>query len=565
MLSQVFAERSSCPWPSRPPPTVLLLDSLTGEDVEWEQAARVEPLLSQLQAHPLRINDAGLSRHINQLRRAFPVVTLHEAMLRALGSGFSFATRHDATGGWTAVIELNPRLQRLFGMSQGLRIFYSDYADLQLRTFEALLGARITRPHHRHVYGLWSRDPRLEAKLDQWTLTEPYAMVALPAEGTGEEAAHQFLEALVAQLSKHNPYERTNPVNGAEFFGRKALVRDLAAELQKGRVCGVFGLRKTGKTSLVTELGRQWTKDEPKERVFVLRDLETLPSEPSQQVGQLVSDLAQQMLQKFREIGLRTHELSLLSDQPSVGQWRQAVQAGLVHPTGKGKQVVVALDEIESLVGPDASTSTEKPQIAEFFGALRSLVQENPNFNVLISGITATPLKVATLYGRENPLFAWAKPIYVSTLDHVDATEMVKSLGSQMAVAWTQAALDQLLEQTGGHVYLTRSLAAAACESLSTELEVRTVTSAVMAAAIRPWRRNTVDIVNSMLDALGRFYPSELAVLELGSSTGDFTALDNDYPSELANLIQLGIVVEKGQEFSIAPWVRVSPRFRESA
>jgi hypothetical protein len=448
-------------------------------------------------------------------------------------------------------------------MSQGFRVFYSDYADLQLRTFEALLGVKITRPHHRHVYGLWSRDPRLATKLDQWTLTEPYAMVALPHDGTAEVAAREFLEGLVAQLSRHNPYERTNPVNGADFFGRKALLRDLAAELREGRVCGVFGLRKTGKTSLVTELGRQWTKDEPTRRVFVLRDLETLPSEPSQQVGQLVSDLAQQMMQKFREIGLRTHELSLLGDRPGVGQWRQAVQAGLAHPTGKDKQVVVALDEIESLVGPDAGTSTDKPQIAEFFGALRSLVQENANFNVLISGITATPLKLATLYGRENPLFAWAKPIFVSTLDDADATEMVKSLGSQMAVTWSPEALSTVLAQTGGHVYLTRSLAAAACESLSTELEVRSVTPQVIAGIIRPWRRNTVDIVNSMVDALGRFYPSELAVLELGSSTGDFAALDDEYPSELANLIQLGIVLEDGQNFSISPWVRVSPRFRE--
>ncbi len=292
-------------------------------------------------------------------------------------------------------------------------------------------------------------------------------MVGLPREGTGELAARQFLEALIRQLSKHNPYERTNPVNGADFFGRRALLRDLAEELRQGRVCGVFGLRKTGKTSLVTELGRQWTRDDPEGRAFVLRDLETLSSDPAVQVQQLVSDISQQMMQSFRGIGLRTHELSLLGATPGVGQWRQAVQAGLAHPTGKDKQVVVALDEIESLVGPDANSSTEKPAVAEFFGALRSLVQENPNFNVVISGITATPLKLATLYGRENPLFAWAKPIFVSTLDATDAGEMIKALGSQMAVAWTDGALTSLLEQTGGHVYLTRNLAAAACGRLA--------------------------------------------------------------------------------------------------
>ncbi len=520
-------------------------------------------LFKELQARPVHINSADLSRYLDRLRREFPVVELHEEALRQLGSAFSFAARHEPTRSWTAVVELHPKLQDLFGMSQGLRIFYIPYPELQLRTFEALLEVKIDRPHHRHVYGLWSRDPRLEAKLDQWTLTEPFAMVGLPRDGASEVVARQFLEGLIRQLSKHNPYIRTNPVTGADFFGRKALLRDLVEELRQGRVCGVFGLRKTGKTSLVTELGRQWTRDNAGSRAFVLRDLETLPSDPALQIQQLVSDISQQMARSFRDVGLRTHELSQLGETPSVGQWRQAVQAGLAHPTGKDKQVVVALDEIESLVGPDASSSTEKPGVAEFFGALRSLVQENPNFNVVISGITATPLKLATLYGRENPLFAWARPIFVSTLDEADAGDMVRALGSQMAVAWTDGALTSLLKQTGGHVYLTRSLAATACDALSVQLEVRTVTAGVVDGVTRTWRRNTVDVVNSMLDALERFYPAELAVLELGVSTGDFAALDDEYPSEMANLIQLGLIIEGPGGFSISPWLRVSNRFKE--
>ncbi len=66
-----------------------------------------------------------------------------------------------------------------------------------------------------------------------------------------------------------------------------------------------------------------------------------------------------------------------------------------------------------------------------------------------------------------------------------------------------------------------------------------------------------------MLDALARFYPAELVVLELGVSTGDFVALDDEYPSEMANLIQLGLVIEATGAFAISPWLRVSNRFRE--
>ena len=74
---------------------------------------------------------------------------------------------------------------------------------------------------------------------------------------------------------------------------------ELVNELRQGHVCGVFGLRKTGKTSLVTELGRQFAKDDPGNRVFILRDLEVLPSDPERQVPQLVSDIAKQVRINF--------------------------------------------------------------------------------------------------------------------------------------------------------------------------------------------------------------------------------------------------------------------------
>jgi hypothetical protein len=336
---------------------------------------------------------------------------------------------------------------------------------------------------------------------------------------------------------------------------------ELVNELRQGHVCGVFGLRKTGKTSLVTELGRQFVKDDPDNRVFILRDLEVLPSDPERQIPQLVSDLAKQAHISFRFAEMRTHELSQLPNYPTVGELRQALHACIAGTKSKHKTVVIALDEIESLVGPDAANTTNKPSVAEFLGALRSLVQENANFNVVISGITLAPLRNAMLYGRENPLFAWAKPFFVTSLARSDAANMISSLGARMAVQWERKAFDLLFDTTGGHVFLTRSLAAAVSSELSLKIEERTITEANVQARLRSWRRSTVGIIDSMLEAVAAFYEEELTVFDLGIAGTSFSDLDIEYPNHINNLLALGLLEEKAGELRPTPWVRLSSRW----
>ena len=515
--------------------------------------------LRELQAHPVVMRDPQTLRYIRQLQSAHPVAIFHRKVLELIGSDFTFA-QADTADCWAAVIELNSELQRLFGLNRGILAYYAPYSDLQLMTFERLQAQRLERPFHNHLYFLSTPDIYAERKVSGWTLTEPFSVVQLPNNGTPKDAARQLLTEMIRQVSRRNPYERTNPVTGHDFYGRSRLLTDLVDDLRQGHVCGVFGLRKTGKTSLVTELGRQFVKDDVGNRVFILRDLEVLPSDPDRQIPQLVSDIAKQAHTSFRNAGMRTHELSRLPAYPAVGELRQALQACLTNVGSQGKTVVIALDEIESLVGPDASSTAEKPSVAEFLGALRSLVQENPNFNVVISGITLAPLRNATLYGRENPLFAWAKPFFVTALTRSDTNEMIRSLGARMAVQWEDGALKILFDITGGHVFLARSLAAEVSGELSLRIEERTVTEDDVRAQLRSWRRSTAGIIDSMLDALARFYEEELTVLDLGIAGTPFDELELEYPNQINNLLALGLLEEKAEDLQLTPWVQLSSR-----
>ena len=362
------------------------------------------------------------------------------------------------------------------------------------------------------------------------------------------------------QVSRRNPYDRTNPVTGNDFYGRRRLLTELVDDLRQGHVCGVFGLRKTGKTSLVTELGRQFVKDDAGNRVFIYRDLEVLPSDPERQVPQLVSDIAKQAHTSFRVAGMRTHEVSQLSSYPTVGELRQALQASLTHSGSRNKTVVIALDEIESLVGPDAASYHRQTSRCRIPWWPAKPSSGKRKLQCCYLWHHARPFYECNVVRSRESIVCLGQPFFVTALTRTDTDEMIRSLGARMAVQWQDAALNLLFDVTGGHVFLARSLAAAVSNELSLRIEERTVTAADVRARLRSWRRSTAGIIDSMLDALARFYEEELAVFDLGIAGTPFDDLEREYPNQINNLLALGLLEEKADELQLTPWVRLSSR-----
>ncbi|UTT68036.1 hypothetical protein NMQ03_12060 [Arthrobacter sp. DNA4] len=479
-----------------------------------------------------------------------------------LGCDYSYARKDEQTGVWHAVMELNAPLQLMLGLNSGIHIAFTPYHELQSRTIEGMRSKDIERPRNDAIYLLHTKDIYAQRKLDDWTFRETYSVLTLNTGGSPEDAAQDLLARIVIASARNNPYDRTTPVSGDEFFGRHETLRGLVTELRSGRVCGVFGLRKTGKTSLLSELGRLFVLGDPQGSLYVLQDLEVLPSGAEQKIPQLISDVANQLKISFGKHGMRTHELASITNCSTVGDLRQAIGAALRRGVGPTKSVVLALDEVESLVGAETQTSEVQTGVPEFFGALRALVQENSNFNVVLSGITTAPIMYPTLYGRENPLFAWAKPTFLAEISRTESDRMIQALGSRMAARWTHDALSRVYTATGGQVFLTRSLACFAAAKLSNDIASREISGALVQECFRQWRRTAVSLVDGMIDSLNRFYPYELSVLELGLELPNFNELEDDFSNEISNLINLGVLIDDGQNIALAQWTQLGSKFR---
>ncbi len=493
--------------------------------------------------------------NLQRLKREFPVVRNHQEILARLGSQFVYsATRRvpkfEDCG--FALVRFSGAIENAFGLTREVLFFYSPHNDLQIRTFRAAKQALIglEREVTPDMMFIWSPDIRLREKLDDWS-SGNFLAIPLVLSGDGDPIA--FIKLLRNYVFSRDLFYETTPVQGDRFFGRRRLLQTLRDDIGNQRVSGLFGLRKAGKTSVLSELAQSLTGPET---IFILRDLESLPSPPDDPVPILLQELTDDLLSQLRERKLSTQNLLKLAENPGIAEFKRAFQATLRKLANGDITVVLMLDEIEYLTPSDRIDVSEgdMTSVAQLLGALRSLVQENGNFTFLLSGLTSAIIESGRLYGRPNPLFSWAKANFLAPFERHEADDLARSVGQKMGIAIDGGALDALFEATGGHAFLYRHLASTVVKELPVDTFHREIKKPLVLRSINTWRRQIAGNMREMLDHVKRYYPDEAYLLEiLMEEPESFTVVAEDAPLALGHLISLGLVQEVDNSYELTP------------
>ena len=516
--------------------------------------------VAELQATRAKPNTStdflGTYQRINE---NFPSARNAVAALRTLGFEPTWA---QVTSRAEAVMLLKPAqyFSECTGVNEEILLTVSSHHDFQERDYDRMTQAiRDKRPRvSADLAFATSRDIRFQDKLATWRNRDHLTVINVIASADSTTSPAALFEEILSSLTRRNLFSHTTPVTGDDFFGRDMLIQQLIRQLTEGRATGIFGLRKSGKTSLVKELGRRFSDTKWEKRAFVFLDLESLPFDPEKRRQALVRDLHQQTLSTFRSVGIRTHELAGMGSEITVQDLKRAIDKSLQDRRAEDAQVLIALDEIESLVG-SYTTPTTDPFVPEFLGVLRSLVQENRNMNVVVSGLAAGIAIAETLAERENPFLGWAQAFYVGPFDESSARELLTTVGRKMALKFTPEAIRAVHSQTGGHVYLLRSLAADLADRLSNEIEQRTISLAAVNEAIGQWRISEAVKVRSFLGSFARYYPDENQALLL-LADGTYTRvsdLNQLAGTQFGVLLQLGLIEETGGHYSLTSLARL--------
>jgi hypothetical protein len=129
------------------------------------------------------------------------------------------------------------------------------------------------------------------------------------------------------------------------------------------------------------------------------------------------------------------------------------------------------IDEIEVIVPPEPEgelrpdNETLERYLA-FARMLRGLLQETGQLALLAVGVDPRLNHINRWAAEQNPFYQFFREEYLGPLSRVDCIQMVRNIGQQMGLAYTDDALGYIADLSGGHPFLARQLCSLAVSDL---------------------------------------------------------------------------------------------------
>ncbi|PUB32452.1 ATPase family protein associated with various cellular activities (AAA) [Promicromonospora sp. AC04] len=456
---------------------------------------------------------------------------------------------------WWLNVTLPTNVAEMFDAHLEIQLVYAEYQQVEPRLLE-LIQRRIgsaARVDHG-LFMIASLDKKVDRLLRRRRGEFAGIDLHLGDLGTG---APDIRHRMTDVLTSVDHYDMTRPVHDpAGFFGRTQEFQQIISAIERGQSVGVFGLRKTGKTSLLNYVaGRRRAAQRP----VVWVDISGLASADDfrvrllegawQSVASLNPPDGMPRLRSLNRVG----ELKVDIDALRL-HWLRDLEVLSRHADGRFE---VFIDEIDQ-IHPDRSHlgAVEANKMLVAVTQLRGMVQsvESVSGMVLIcAGVDPALFERPLLgSGSDNLLYKLVRLMYLAPLTRDEMQEMVRDLGRRMGVrVRDHKVIDFLFDEYGGHALLTRKACSLAAQRRSKdEIPWHMTLEAVEAAAQERGDGTPFQQAGEILTSFSEWFPDEAGLLrELWSpdpEEREFGSLlyDEDN-SRLAHAAPYGIVVDR--------------------
>ena len=241
------------------------------------------------------------------------------------------------------------------------------------------------------------------------------------------------------------------------FFGRRDLIQELVNKHENGENAGIFGLRKTGKTSILYGVMRTLKR---KDSLSVFIDCQTLHNQPWNMalryvISKIINEgqLKQSIAEK-NNIRYETETEAAIAFEEDLT---------IILQQHLKKNLLLIFDEIENITFDTSLTPMWKSgdSFIRFWQVIRSLNQNQRTryqFTFLIAGTNPRCIELPSIKGTDNPIFSLFPPQYIEPFDFDQTNEMVERLGGYMGIHFTKEVVGHLCEDFGGHPLLIRQI-----------------------------------------------------------------------------------------------------------
>ncbi|RZJ38466.1 MAG: hypothetical protein EOO18_03285 [Chryseobacterium sp.] len=303
-----------------------------------------------------------------------------------------------------------------------------------------------------------------------------------------------------------------------------------------GQNSGVFGLRKSGKTSVLLACERLARTDGHR---FIHIDCQSASTTASHW-NELLRAVA---IELRKAAGLATTPVQLGDFSPVEAA--RSFEKAIIDAYSQGKRrTVLAFDEVEH-ISPQTGIGhwRDGDDTLLFWQTIRSVHQRMANrMSFVIAGTNPIITECREICGSDNPLLAYVSVDYLPGFDDEELQQMCQSLGGLMGMNFSLEAVAALYSSLGGHAFLSRQVASHIHKQLPFEgrplnIEVETVQKALSSFEFKT-------LFDDILSSLKSRFPDEYQILEwcaLGDDekVEEFLALDSTFA---AHLVGYGLV-----------------------
>ncbi|WP_350016078.1 hypothetical protein ABNK63_14905 [Rhodanobacter sp. IGA1.0] len=364
-----------------------------------------------------------------------------------------------------------------------------------------------------------------------------------------------FLRARIAErFGNIDLLGMTSPIGSDKyFFGRDALVQELVQNVaSKGQNSGLFGLRKTGKTSVLHAMRRRLDAQ------GVISDYVDChnPGLHAARWWQALENIVERLSIKARGEFHKEVALQLNYGPHNCGTRFSSDISEIVGAAGCG--VVLLLDEIE-FITPKLSGALGAhwdEDFVPFWQTIRATHQElMGRLTFVLAGVNPSAVENTSFDGLPNPIFQLAQPKYLEPFNDEAVRKMLRFFGRYSGVFFDEPVIPFLTKQFGGHPFLIR-LAASEVWSRGNKndpAKLERLNVPDFQADSAHIRVRLMQPIKDILLSLVWWYPEEYQLLQI-LADGDASFVAEYLSAEPSNFVRFaryGLLDEGTNDFAI--------------
>lgn len=442
----------------------------------------------------------------------------------------------------------------MFNLDREIICVFSPYRNFEPRTLDAFDAAQ------RKFEGLRtetvcriliSDDPNVEEKIDNLLKNDPEQPIIIPF--TYRELENCKDEYLIRNRFRSHFYTRDlfgflSPLRrDLYFFGRSELIQAQLARHRSGEHTSLFGLRKSGKTSIIYAIERSLRVSH---ETALSIDCES-PSIHQLRWNELLRKIAA-LYADAKSCEVKIGDAAQYDEKGAADQFASDMLA--IFRSNAPTSTLIIFDEIERISPRTASADHWRSgaDFIYFWQTLRGFYQRNPEvYTYMLVGTNPACVEAATLNGHENPLFKSVPSTYVPPFELQQVREMVRKLGRYMGLKFEEAIYGMLADDFGGHPFLIRQICSDIHKACKGD-RPQTVDKPLYERVKKDFELKSVEFMEMMVQVLRDWYPDEYAVLTYLAQDDEasFNEFANSHPDYTKHLIGYGLLQKSQNGFA---------------